>query len=238
MRMAEDIGFGNIKLYQDDDGFRYGIDAVILADFANSIKPSAKSIVDLGTGNGAIPFILSHKNKKCHITGIDVQEKAIELANKSREDNGLEDRLTFINKDILDIQDLYGSADVVVSNPPYVAKGSGIINDKSGKFIARQETTAEFRDFAKAAARLLGDKGDFFIVHRPSRLTDIILSCAEFRLEPKTIRFVVPKKGKEPNIVLIHCRLGGGRELKYLPELCVYNEDGTYSTEIETIYER
>ncbi|MCF0144710.1 MAG: SAM-dependent methyltransferase, partial [Firmicutes bacterium] len=123
-------------------------------------------------------------------------------------------------------------------NPPYVAKGSGIVNDKSSKFIARQETTADIEDFVSAAASLLNYKGHLFMVHRPNRLVDIFYYCRKYNLEPKDIRFVAPSEGRIPNIVLIHSILGGGHELNYLDTLNVYDKEGNYTAEIVKIYEK
>lgn len=253
----ENIGFGNLRLLQKPEEFCYGVDAVILADFAADICGRAASVADLGTGTGIIPFIMSHKlqNRESKLIGIDIQQSYVEMASESCRMNGLTDRVSFVQADAAEIsdgRDLYsisqkqewkdimdkGGFDVVVSNPPYVSKGSGIMNGNEAKFIARQETTADLEGFVKAAARLLGSKGQFFMVHRPSRLVDIFYYCRKYGLEPKTIRFVAPKEKEIPNIVLVHCRKGGGKELKYMETLCVYGDDGKYSSEIEKIYER
>lgn len=239
MERVEDIGFGNLKLIQNPDYFCYGIDAVILADFMHSVCPDATNIVDLGTGNGIVPLIISHKNKKAKITGIEVQEESADMARRSCEMNNLQNRIKVITGDIIDkktYSDL--NADVVTCNPPYFIKGGGILNNLKPKYIARHETTAVFEDFVRAAADILQTKGHLFIVHRPSRLVDIFCSCRKYRLEPKDIRFVSPKSGESPNIVLVHCVSGGGRELKIGKTLYVYNEDGHYTDEIEHIYER
>lgn len=239
MERIENIGFGDLKLIQNPDYFCYGVDAVILADFANSICPNAKQIVDMGTGTGIIPIILSHKNKEASLTGIEVQEDSADMAIRSCKMNSLDERISILLGDISDENTYKGlEADVVVCNPPYFTKGGAIPNNKKEKFIARHETTAVFEDFAKAAASMLKGKGDFFIVHRPSRLVDIFYYCRKYKLEPKTMRMVSPKEGEAPNIVLIHCSAGGGKELKTLNNLYVYNSDGTYTDEIETIYER
>ena len=242
MESLEDIGFGGLKLLQDEDGFRFGIDAVLLADFACRFCPDAKKVVDLGTGNGAAAFIISHKNADCSIIGIDVQAKAIELARRSRSLNGLDGRVEFWECDAADLQEempqLAAGADAVVSNPPYVAKGAGLRGDADSRFISRQETTAGIEEFIRAAAFLLKDRGHFFLVHRPARLVDIFYCCRKYSLEPKDMRLVSPRQGAKPNIVLVHCTKGGGRELNLLEDLYVYDEDGKYSPEIIKIYEK
>ena len=242
MESLEDIGFGGLKLLQSEDGFRFGIDAVLLADFACRFCPDAEHVVDLGTGNGAAAFIISHKNQKAFIMGIDVQSKAIDLAKRSCALNGLEERMELLQYDVgmlsAALPEKRGTADAVVSNPPYVARGAGLVNDGDSKFISRQETTAGIEEFVKTAAFLLKDRGHFFLVHRPARLVDIFHSCRTCGLEPKDIRFVAPRKGAKPNILLLHCVKGGGRELDFLEELYVYGEDGKYSPEIMKIYEK
>ncbi|HIU26390.1 MAG TPA: tRNA1(Val) (adenine(37)-N6)-methyltransferase [Candidatus Copromorpha excrementigallinarum] len=237
---TEEIGFGGLKLIQDDEGFKYGIDAVILADFAFSIFPGAERIVDLGTGNGIIPLILSHKNRKALLTGVEIQESAVKSAVESVRINGLEGRIEIIRADVNEAGSrLPGhEADAVTCNPPYVARGGGMAGSLSGKYIARHETTAELTDFVKAAAWALKDRGHFFMVHRPSRLVDVFCACRKEGLEPKDIRLVCPRRGEAPNIALIHCVAGGGRELRFMKELAVYDNKGKYTDEIERIYER
>ena len=254
---TDEIGFGNLKLLQNPAEFCYGVDAVILADFAASICEGFDAAVDLGTGTGIVPFVLSHKAEKpdCRIIGLDFNEDMIGMAKESSCMNGLQERIHFFAGDVADLADCRetksfiedsiwqkalqnGGFDLVTSNPPYFAKGSGIISGAAGKYTARHETTADLEAFIRAASRILRPRGQFFMVHRPSRLVDIFTTCRKYRLEPKTIRFVVPKKGQPPNIVLLHCVLGGGKELHYMQELPIYDGCGKYSREIETIYER
>ena len=250
MERIENTGFGNIKLIQDPEQFCYGVDAVILADFANSLYPAFKKAADLGTGNGIIPLILSHKNSEAHITGVEIQPDAADMAMRSCRLNELEEKINFVVANVIDIADgklgesindpalCEGAMDMVTCNPPYFVKGGAIPSSSKAKFIARHETTAGVEDFIKAAEKLLKRKGHFFMVHRPSRLADIMYYCRKYGLEPKDMRMVVPKPGETPNILLIHCIKGGGRELNVMKELSVYNEDGSYSDEIEHIYER
>lgn len=239
MERIENIGFGDLKLIQDTDQFCYGVDAVILADFAAKLNPNMQKAMDLGTGNGIIPFILSHKNKTVSVIGVDLQKQAIELAEKSCKINTLEDRISFINTDVIKLADESDMFfDTVTCNPPYFIKGGAIPSSNEAKFFARHETSAGAEDFIRTAAHLLKRKGHFFMVHRPSRLADLFYYCRKHGLEPKDMRLVVPKPGQEPNIVLIHCIKGGGKELNVMKELPVYDEDGNYSEEIQRIYER
>ncbi|MCQ2544830.1 MAG: tRNA1(Val) (adenine(37)-N6)-methyltransferase [Clostridia bacterium] len=242
MESIENIGFNDLKLIQSDDGFRFGVDAIILADFAASFMPDADTVVDLGCGNGIIPLVLSHKISGSKITGIDVQKEAISLAKRTVEINGLDERISLINADVSQLKntnpELGRFADLVVSNPPYVPRGAGIDNSSSSRLIARQETTADIEDFIAAAAWILKDRGHLCMVHRPSRLVDIFYFCRKYKLEPKNVRFVVPKKGGTANIILVDCVLGGGRELTITDELPVYDSEGNYSSEILKIYEK
>ncbi len=241
MERIENIGFGGLKLIQDTDAFCYGIDAVLLADFAYQICSSFKTAADLGTGNGIIPFILSCKNETAEFIGIELQGEVIELARRSCSLNGLEDRIRFVQADAAQLtRETIGDeqVDIVTCNPPYFPRGGGIPASSAKRFIARHETSAEVDDFVKAAAILLNGKGHFFMVHRPSRLVDIFCSCRRYSLEPKHIRYVAPRDGEIPNIVLLHCTAGGGRELRMMKQLCVYDNDGSYTDEIMQIYGR
>lgn len=240
----DEIGFGGLKLIQKPKEFCYGVDAVILADFAaKSVKKAPELIIDLGTGTGVIPLILSYKTDAADIRGVEVQTGSWERAVRSAELNSLSHRLTFINGDIKDVgqtwgQDMGGQADVVVSNPPYFKSGGAIVNGLSAKAVARHETTADLMDFMRCAAYLLKPKGDFFMVHRPSRLADICCFGREQGLEPKTMRFVSPSKECAANILLVHMVKGGGAELKLLPTLAVYDSEGNYTEELLESYNR
>ena len=143
------IGFGDLRLTQRPEDFCYGVDAVILADFAARGQKSIKTIMDLGTGNGIIPLILSHKTNAQKIYGVEVQENAFEIACRNVEQNGLKSKITMIHGDIRQIgtqisAELTGSLDMVVSNPPYMASQSGLTNVSHAKTIARHEIDKRF----------------------------------------------------------------------------------------------
>lgn len=239
----DQIGFGGLKLIQKPEEFCYGVDAVILANFAaKHCKGEPQSVVDLGTGTGVIPLILSHKTKAKNIIGVEVQKPSFERAKRNIKLNSLEERLSIINGDVKDIgeiwgRDLKGTVDVVVANPPYFKSGSSITNGHDAKAMARHETTAGLEEFLSCAAYLLKLKGDFFMVHRPSRLADICYFGRTAGLEPKEMIFVSPTEGETPNILLIHMVKGAGSELKILPHLYVYDKHGEYTEDLLEAYE-
>lgn len=261
----DDTGFSGYHLIQKPEEFCYGVDAVLLANFASKNARRNQRICDLGTGTGIVPLILAHKTEAKQIVGVELQFDSWDRAMRMRTLNQLEDRLAFANTDVAAIAGpkLYsgakksaksmavpkltreaaellqpGSFQIVTTNPPYMAGSAALQSHNDAKRIARHETTAGVREFVAAAARLLDERGEFCMVHRPSRLADIIAACREFKLEPKELQMVAPRLGEAPNIVLIRCKKGGGAELNVLPTLPVYGEDGQYSEEIMRIYER
>lgn len=233
----DEIGFGGRKLKQDTDAFCYGIDAVLLADFCEA--GDGEKILDLCTGNGVIPVILSALCRPSEIVGIDFQAAAVLLAEENAALNGL-DNLKFICADIAEREELPldASFDLVSCNPPYFEKGRGLCSAASSKFAARHETTASLEDFVAVAAAALKNGGRFCMVHRPSRLADIVEAVRKHGLEPKRLRMVVSYSKESPNILLIECIKGAGKELKVLPELIVRTEDGEFTEEIKRIYAR
>ena len=239
----DDIGMGGFKVVQGD-GFSYGIDAVLLAAFASGetgakpIKSRLKMrVADLGTGNGIIPFVLAHKLPMSEIIGFERNPISLERAVRGREMNELEDRINFVLTDISQLDGYDETFDAVVTNPPYFRRGAGIPNEDSAKFIARHETTAGIAEFAKCGSRILKSGGDFYIIHRPSRLPDISQALRAASLEPKELQLVVPSSSAPANLVLIHAVAGAKPDLKMLPEIAVYNSDGSgYTDLIKRIY--
>lgn len=234
----DETGFGSVTIIQKPTDFCYGIDAVLLADFAAG-KP-AKAIVDLGTGNGILPLLLSHKFPKAKLIGLEIQEEVSRRASRSVAGNHLEERVTILNGDVRDVLTILtpGEFDAVIANPPYNTGQSGKAAEKETMKIARHEVAGGLSDFIRAASGLLKRKGDFYMIHRPSRLVDIFCLCREHRLEPKRIRLIAPREGKPPNLVLVHCCKDGGIELRIEDTLYVHNLEGGYTREIQQIYER
>ena len=233
---VDDTGFGDIRLIQDTEYFCYGTDAVLLADFASRNRHIRAA--DLGTNNAVIPLIMSTLTDIEYFAGIERDHKASKLAERNVKENSLSERIQIFNCDILEISDYFKGAvfDAVTANPPYFPGHAGSGNRRPLLHAARHETTASLDDFVKCAAYLLRPRGAFYMIHRPERLADIIVSCRNAGLEPKVMRFVSPRRGEPPNMVLIECRRKGGRELKILPDLVVRAEDGSRSEELMRIY--
>lgn len=233
----DDLGLKNLKLIQDKQGFCFGIDAVLLSDFAKNIKKGAK-ILDLGTGTGIVATLLCGKTELDKIIGVEIQPEVANMAKKSIKLNGLEDKFEILNENIIDIpQQLEkNSFDVIVTNPPYQKKNSGIKNDEEKKVISRHEITATLEDFIRVSKILLKDKGEFYMVHRPDRLTDIFCLMRKYNIEPKLIKMVYPNKYKEPNLVLVKGIKNAKSFLKVEKNLYVYDENGSYTDEIKKIY--
>ena len=235
----DDLEFKNLKIIQNKNGFCFGIDSVLLVDFAKEIKKQSK-VLDLGTGTGIIPILLSGKVELKKAIGVEIQKDVANMAKRSVSLNNLDDKIEIINENVINIGKLYPKQyfDVVITNPPYKKIGTGIINESEAKIISRHEITANLEDFIKTARDMLKDKGEFFMVHRPERLVDIISLMRKVKIEPKKLRFVCPNKNKEPNMVLIKGIKNAKEFLKIEKNLYVYNEDGNYTDEILKIYNK
>ena len=235
----DDLEFKNLKIIQNKDGFCFGIDSILLTDFAKNIKQNSK-VIDLGTGTGIIPILLYGKTKNTKFVGVEIQPEVAEMANRSVKLNLLENNIEILNTNILELSKIYnrGSFDVVTTNPPYKKINTGVINENNKKLISRHEITASLEDFIRTASFLLKDLGEFYMVHRPDRLVDIFYEMRKNKIEPKKIKFIYPNKNKKTNLVLIKGIKNGKQFLEFENNLYVYNEDGNYTNEILKIYNK
>lgn len=235
----DDLEYKGLKIIQNKEWFCFGIDSIILTGFARQTKKGSK-ILDLGTGTGIISILLSAKIENSLITAIEIQKEVAEMARRSVKLNKLENCIEIINEDIKNISAKLKKAsfDVVITNPPYKEKNSGITNENNVKTISRHETTASLEDFIKIASEQLKDKGTFYMINRPERISDIFEYLKKYRLEPKEIRFVQPSAEKAPNEVLVKAVKNGGKFLKVREPLIIYDNNGKYSKEILQIYEK
>ncbi len=235
----DDLEYKGLKIIQNKDGFCFGIDSILLSDFAKEIKSNSK-VIDLGTGTGIIATLLCEKTKLNHIIGVEIQKEVSDMAKRSIKLNKLENKFEIINQDIKNLDKMLKKAsfDAVVSNPPYKKLNTGIKNENKKKLISRHEITASLEDFVKIAYKLLKDNGNFYLVHRPDRLVDIIEILRKNKLEPKKIKLVYPMQNKEPNLVLIKSTKNGKPFLKIEKPLYVYEENGNYTKDILKIYNK
>ena len=235
----DDLEFKGYKIIQNTEGFCFGIDSVLLSDFAKDIRNNSR-VMDLGTGTGILCILLSGKTNLKEIVGVEIQEEVYDMAKRSVELNLLQDKIKIINENILNLENVFekGSFDAIVTNPPYKKINTGLQNESEKKLISRHELTANLEDFIKVSKDMLKDKGEFYMVHRPERLVDIIYLMRKYKIEPKQIRFVAPKLSKEPNLVLIKGVKNAKEFLKFDNILYVYNEDGSYTEELLKIYNK
>ena len=236
MERIDDLQYKGLKIIQNTEGFCFGIDSVLLTEFAKDMKKHS-SIVDLGTGTGIIGILLSKKVEASKIVGVEVQKDVAQMAKRSVELNNLQNIMSIVNEDVQNLSLEKNSFDYVVTNPPYKKKGTGIINQKDKQIISRHETTVDLDEWIKVASKLLKDNGAIYMVHRPERLNEIIEILRKYRLEPKRIRFVYPKIDKDANLVLIKAVKYANSFLKVEKPLIIYKNDGSYTDEILKIYE-
>lgn len=234
----DDLDLKGLKLIQNPEWFCFGTDAVLLSDFARVRKN--ERVVDLGTGTGVIPLLLYGKYTPREIIGVEIQEEVAEMAERSVALNNLEAVIKIYKGDIKDCYERIGinKFDVVVSNPPYQKAKAGLISPRDKKAISRHEILISLDELIYTSGRLLKDGGKLFMIHRPERLKDIILSLDKNRFNPKRIRFIHPYVNKKPTMLLIEAARLGGDFLTIEEPLYVYNEDGSYTDEILRIYGR
>lgn len=235
----DDLEFKNLKIIQNKDGFCFGMDSVLLSDFAKEIKKESK-IIDLGTGTGILPILLCGKTENTKIVGIEIQEDVAEMASRSVVLNNLQSRIKIICDNIKNLKEKYdmGSFDAVVTNPPYKKQGTGKINENDNKLISRHEITANLEDFILISSYLLKDQGSLYMVHRPERLVDILVILRNYKLEPKVLKLVYPQQEKEPNLILIKAVKNARPFLKIEKPLYVYDKKEIYTEEILKIYNK
>ena len=232
----DDLQRNGLKIIQKTDGFCFGMDAVLLSGFA-TVKPGEK-VLDMGTGTGIIPLLLSAKTKGEHFTGLEIQDVIADMAARSVNLNHLEEKIEIVNGDIKEASRIFGAAsfDVVTTNPPYMNDAHGLKNPTEVKAISRHEVLCTLEDVVREGAKVLKSGGRMYMVHRPHRLIEIITAMKQYKLEPKRMKMVHPFLDKEANMVLIEAVKGGGSWLKMEAPIVVYQETGVYTDEIWEIY--
>lgn len=222
-----------LRIIQNKNWFCFGIDAVLLADFADVRK--GNKVMDLGTGNGIIPLLMTAKTDASNIDGLEIQSDVAEMAKRSISLNNLGEKINIISGDIVG----YRSSkqyDVVVCNPPYKSADTGLTNPNEKLRIARHEVKCNLTDIITTASKLLKPYGRFSLIHRPERLVDVICNMRELNVEPKRIRYIHSYAGEQPVMVMVEGQKCAKPYIKTEPPLVIYNRDGSYTDEVNEIY--
>lgn len=232
------LGYKDYKIIQDPSMFNFSLDSVLLPNFV-SLNKKTNKILDIGCGNAPIPLILSTKTK-ANIIGIEIQKEVFEMALESVKMNHLDNQIEIINADINEYcnQINTDSFDTITCNPPFFKKiDTSKINKNDHKTIARHEVKLNLEQIIVIAKKLLKNKGNIALVHRPDRLIDIITIMKNNNIEPKRIQFIYPKIGQEANILLIEGTKNGKPGLKMEAPIYTHNIDGSYSEQIKKYFE-
>ena len=237
MEELDDVLGYNLKIYQRRDWFSFSLDSVLLANFV-PIKLSTKKILELGSGNGIIPLILTLRTDKV-IEGVEIQKDLFLLAEKSIKYNKLEDKIKLRNidiKDLLNEKEIYNTYDLLICNPPYFSNlDKSTKNDDIHKTIARHEVKINLEDILKVSNRLLKDGGVFSMINRTDRLVEIIDMFKKYNIEPKKIRFIHKNVNTESTMVYIEGIKNGNSSLKIDSPFFVYNLNGTETNSYKQI---
>jgi tRNA1(Val) A37 N6-methylase TrmN6 len=231
----DDLLTHGLQIIQSEEVFSFSLDAVLLARFCSA--PLRGKILDLCTGNGVIPLLLTTRSE-AHIWGVEIQERLADMALRNVRVNGLEERLHMIQGDLKNIHQTlgYGQFDLITVNPPYLPVPAGEQNVNEHVAAARHEIYCTLEDVISASAKLVRAGGKVAMVHRPTRLVDICCLMRQYRIEPKRIRFVHARAGEEAMIVLIEGMKDGKPELRTQPPLIVYTDKEQYCAELMEVY--
>ena len=232
----DDLQIKGYRIIQNTKGFCFGMDAVLLSDYARIRKGAV--VMDLCSGTGIIPILLMARYQPGRVSGLEIQESFVEMAGRSMKLNGLSDLIEIRQGDVMQVPDLYRreTYDYVTCNPPYMTGDHGLTNPDRIKAVARHEILCKLSDVVRAAAWLLKPGGHMLMVHRPFRLAEIISCLRDHRLEPKRMRLVYPFIDKEPNMVLIESVKGAKARITVEKPLIIYREPGVYTDEVRNLY--
>jgi tRNA1Val (adenine37-N6)-methyltransferase len=222
-----------LKIIQKKKGYRFSIDAAILA---HHVRLRATDVaVDLGTGCGIIPLIVSIRSPSAHIYGIEIQKDLAELASRNVRLNHVEGSITIVHADMKDFKSYLtpGSIDVVFSNPPYRKVLSGRINPEAERAVARHEINASLTDVVSIAHGLLKRSGRLVVIYPAERVTDLVLRMRASKLEPKRLRLIHPKQRSGAILAIAEGVKYGNPGLKVDPPIIIYKSDGGYTDEVK-----
>ncbi len=226
-----------MTLSQPAQGYRFALDALLLADFV--LPPAAGPCLDLGTGCGVVALLLARRFPQQHFVGLELQAALVRSAQRNVQHNGLQQRVTMVQGDIRQARSLFpaGAFATVVSNPPYRALGHGRLNPCAEKAIARHELVLTLPQFLQAAQHVLCQRGVLTMVYHPARLAELCVQLEAAHLRPRRLRVVHARLSTPASMVLIEAVHAGRESLTVLPPLCVYDAAGVYTAEMHSIFQ-
>ena len=236
-RLTRDTFFnGKVSVMQERAGYRFSIDAVILAHHVRP-KPGER-VVDLGTGCGIVPLIVAYRHPAVHMFGIEVQKELADIANDNVRDNGMQETVRIVHRDMQTLQQamFQGPVDIVVSNPPFRKAHSGRVNPNRQRAVARHEISVTLPDVVKTAGDILKTAGLFVLVYTSERLPELVQHMKSCRLEPKNVRFIHSRRNSESKLMMMEGIKQGRPGLKVGPPIVIYNEDATYTEEVDAMF--
>lgn len=234
---VDDLDFKNLKIIQKRKGFKFGMDSVLISNFAKIRKKDAV-VADLGTGTGIISILITAKNNLSKVYGFEIQKEVAEMAKRNIRLNKMTNLIDIKNVDLIGLSktEFRKKFDVVITNPPYKKKNTGFQNENENKLISRHEVKCTLNDVIFESSQILKDYGIFYMVHRPDRLAEIIDILRKNKLEPKEIQLVYPNIKGNANLVLIKAVKCGKVYLRILEPLIIYDQNGKYTKELLEIY--
>ncbi|MDE5966418.1 MAG: tRNA1(Val) (adenine(37)-N6)-methyltransferase [Lachnospiraceae bacterium] len=217
----DDLQCRGYHIIQNTKSFCFGMDAVLLANFAAGAIKKGQQVLDMGSGTAVIPILLAAKTEAAQLIGLEIQTASVEMSKRSVSLNELNDRITIVEGDIREAGNLFPAASfhAITCNPPYMTASHGLHNPYAPKNIARHEILCTLEDVVKNAAGLLVPGGSFYMVHKPFRLAEIMSVLLAYHLEPKRMQLVHPYVDKEPNMVLLQAVRGGKSRIQIEPPL-------------------
>ena len=232
----EDLQLGGLFLIQKKNAFRFGMDSVLLAHFAEVREND--TVADLGTGNGALIFLLHGRNKGKHYYALDIQSEATELVQKNAVLNHMEDRITTINADALAASSYIPSCsvDAAVCNPPYGLPSSSLSSPSAKKATARTQEKETLDHLLKGAFSILKGKGKLSLVYPAAQMLQLMNKLQKYHLEPKRFQLVYPYADKPANLVLIEAVKDARPTLHPMKPLIIYEQDGSLTNDLKSVY--
>lgn len=232
----DDLQREGLKIIQREKGFRFGTDAVLLADFAQAKK--GERVCDMGTGTGVLPLLIAARSAGTTFDAFEIQMDVADMAARSVRLNGMENRIRVHCADCRDAASIIGheTCRLVVSNPPYTAEGAGLVSPEHTRALSRSDDQCSIGEWIAACGRVLQNGGRLCCVFPAPRLLQLCDAMREARIEPKRVRLIAARADAAPKLVLVEGLKGGKPGLHMLPLLITHNPDGSFTQEMLRIY--